>query len=129
MRRAACQSSCSRRRLLLRWIFWRRRGFVIITLLSLFGFQDMNEINALKVVSTTMANGIAFLIFVFDGQVVWRYCLLAMITAHGGYTSARFARMIPQKILRRASCFIGFPCPHGSSGKFHKAAVIHRSGQ
>jgi uncharacterized membrane protein YfcA len=84
-------------------------GFVIITLLSLFGFQDMNEINALKVVSTTMANGIAFLIFVFDGQVVWRYCLLAMITcAIGGYTSARFARMIPQKILRRAVIFIGF---------------------
>ena len=84
-------------------------GFVIITLLSLFGFQDMNEINALKVVSTTMANGIAFLIFVFDGQVVWRYCLLAMITcAIGGYTSARFARMIPQKILRGAVILIGF---------------------
>jgi uncharacterized protein len=84
-------------------------GFVIITLLSLFGFQDMNEINALKVVSTTMANGIAFLIFVFDGQVVWRYCLLAMVTcAIGGYTSARFARMIPQKILRGAVIFIGF---------------------
>lgn len=84
-------------------------GFVIITLLSLFGFQDMNEINALKVVSTTMANGIAFLIFVFDGQVVWRYCLLAMLTcAIGGYTSARFARMIPQKILRGAVILIGF---------------------
>jgi uncharacterized membrane protein YfcA len=49
-------------------------GFLMITLLSLFGFQDMNEINALKVVSTTMANGIAFFIFVVDGQVVWRYC-------------------------------------------------------
>jgi uncharacterized membrane protein YfcA len=84
-------------------------GFVIITLLSLFGFQDMNEINALKVVSTTMANGIAFLIFVFEGQVVWRYCLVAMVTcAIGGYTSARFARMIPQKILRGAVIFIGF---------------------
>jgi hypothetical protein len=72
-------------------------GFLMITLLSLFGFQDLNEINALKVVSTTMANGIAFLIFVVDGQVVWRYCLLAMVTcAIGGYTSARFARLIPQ---------------------------------
>jgi uncharacterized membrane protein YfcA len=63
-------------------------GFLIITLLSLFGFQDLNEINALKVVSTTMANGVAFLIFVVNGQVVWRYCLLAMVTcAVGGYTS------------------------------------------
>jgi hypothetical protein len=84
-------------------------GFLIITLLSLFGFQDLNEINALKVVSTTMANGIAFLIFVFDGQVVWRYCLLAMVTcAIGGYTSARFARMIPQRVLRGLVILIGF---------------------
>jgi uncharacterized membrane protein YfcA len=84
-------------------------GFLMITLLSLFGYQDLNEINALKVVSTTMANGIAFVIFVFNGQVVWRYCLLAMITcAIGGYTSARFARMIPQPVLRGMVIFIGF---------------------
>ena len=84
-------------------------GFLIITLLSLFGFQDLNEINALKVVSTTMANGIAFIIFVCNGQVVWRYCLLAMVTcAIGGYTSARFARIIPQAVLRGLVIFIGF---------------------
>src|SRR6202044_1232034 len=38
-------------------------GFLLITVLSLFGFQDLNEINALKVVSTTMANGVAFVLF------------------------------------------------------------------
>jgi uncharacterized membrane protein YfcA len=84
-------------------------GFLIITLLSLFGFRDLNEINALKVVSTTMANGVAFAIFVFDGQVVWRYCLLAMVTgAIGGYTSARFARLVPQPVLRGLVIAIGF---------------------
>ncbi len=84
-------------------------GFLMITLLSLFGYQDLNEINALKVVSTTAANGIAFIIFVVNGQVVWRFCLLAMVTcAIGGYTSARFARMIPQAILRGLVIFIGF---------------------
>jgi uncharacterized protein len=83
-------------------------GFLMITLLSLFGFQDLNEINALKVVSTTMANGVAFLIFVVDGQVVWRFCLLAMVTcAIGGYTSARLARRIPQPALRALVVFIG----------------------
>jgi uncharacterized membrane protein YfcA len=83
-------------------------GFLLITLLSLFGFQDLNEINALKVVSTTLANGIAFVIFVFNGQVVWRYCLLAMVTcAVGGYSSARFARKVPQPILRGLVVFIG----------------------
>lgn len=76
-------------------------GFLLITVISLFGYDDLHEINALKVVATTMANGLAFLIFVINGQVVWHYCLLAMITcAIGGYTSARFARRIPQPMLR-----------------------------
>jgi uncharacterized membrane protein YfcA len=83
-------------------------GFLIITLLSLFGFEDLNDINALKVVSTTMANGIAFVIFVLNGQVVWRYCLLAMVTcAVGGYSSARLARRVPQPMLRGLVVFIG----------------------
>ncbi len=83
-------------------------GFVLITLLSLFGMENLHEINALKVVSTTMANGIAFLIFVYDGQVVWRYCLLAMLTAAiGGYTSASLARRVPQPMLRGLVVFIG----------------------
>jgi uncharacterized membrane protein YfcA len=48
-------------------------GFLIITLLSLFGFENLNEINALKVAATSSANGIAFLIFVVGGRVEWRY--------------------------------------------------------
>jgi hypothetical protein len=83
-------------------------GFLLITLLSLFGYRDLHEINALKVVSTTLANGIAFVIFTVNGQVVWRYCLLAMATcAIGGYTSARFARVVPQSVLRGLVIFIG----------------------
>jgi len=83
-------------------------GFLIITLLSLFGYQDLNEINALKVVSTSMANGIAFVLFVLNGQVVWRYCLVAMVTcAIGGYTSASLARRIPQSMLRAIVVLIG----------------------
>jgi uncharacterized membrane protein YfcA len=61
------------------------------------------------VVSTTMANGIAFLIVVVGGEVEWRYCLLAMVAcAVGGYTSARFARMVPQLVLRGIVIAIGF---------------------
>ncbi len=56
-------------------------GFLLITLLSLFGFQDLNEINALKVVSTTMANGVAFFIFVISGQVGGGIGFLPMVTA------------------------------------------------
>jgi uncharacterized protein len=83
-------------------------GFLIITLLSLLGHQDLNEINALKVVATTCANGVAFFIFTFSKQVVWRYCLVAMVAAAvGGYSSASLARRIPQPVLRGAVVFIG----------------------
>ncbi len=84
-------------------------GFLIITLLSVFGMEDMNEINALKVVSTTAANGVAFVIFVVTGQVEWRYCLLAMVAAAiGGYSSASLARFVPPKLLRASVIVIGF---------------------
>lgn len=83
-------------------------GFLLITMLSLFGYKNLHEINALKVVSTTPANGMAILIFVISGQVVWRYCLLAMVaSAIGGYSSARLAHRVPQPVLRGLVVFIG----------------------
>ncbi len=83
-------------------------GFLLITLLSLFGYRDLHEINALKVVANTLANGVAFILFVVNGQVVWRYCLLAMVAcAIGGYGSARLARRVPQPLLRGLVVFIG----------------------
>jgi uncharacterized membrane protein YfcA len=83
-------------------------GFLLITVLSLFGYQDLHEINALKVVSTTLANGIAVVIFAVSGKVVWPYCLLAMfVCAIGGYSSARLARRIPQPVLRGLVICIG----------------------
>jgi uncharacterized membrane protein YfcA len=84
-------------------------GFLLITVLSLFGFQDLHEINALKVVSTTLANGIAVIIFAVSNKVVWPYCLVAMVVcAIGGYSSARMARRVPQPVLRGLVIFIGF---------------------
>ncbi len=83
-------------------------GFLLITLFSLFGYRDLHEINALKVVATTLANGIAFVIFTVSGLVAWRYCLLAMVVcAIGGYSSARVARRVPQPVLRGLVVLIG----------------------
>ncbi len=84
-------------------------GFLLITVLSLFGYQDLHEINALKVVTTTLANGIAVVVFAVGGKVVWPLCLLAMVvSAIGGYSSARLAKRVPQPVLRGLVIFIGF---------------------
>jgi uncharacterized protein len=84
-------------------------GFLLISLLSLFGFEDLNEMNALKVVATTMANGIACLLFAFSGKVEWHYCLAAMVTcALGGYLSARISQRLNPRFLRGLVVFVGF---------------------
>ncbi len=83
-------------------------GFLLITLLSLFGFEDLNEMNAMKVVATTMANGMACILFAFSGKVEWRYCLAAMVAcAVGGYLSARIAQRLNQRFLRGLVVWIG----------------------
>jgi uncharacterized membrane protein YfcA len=90
-------------------------GFLIISLLSVFGFQDLNEMNAMKVVSTTMANGMACLLFAFSGKVEWHFCLAAMVTcAIGGYLSARVAQRANPRILRVLVVLIGL----GMAGYF-----------
>jgi hypothetical protein len=83
-------------------------GFLLITLLSLFGLDDLHTINGLKVSTTTLANGVAFAIFVVSGKVLWHYCLVAMVVcAVGGYSSARLARRVPQAVLRGLVVGIG----------------------
>ena len=83
-------------------------GFVFMTLLGLYGYEDIHVINALKAVANLLANGIAFVIFIVDGQVVWRYCVTAMIAAAvGGYVSASMAKRVPQPVLRGLVVVIG----------------------
>lgn len=83
-------------------------GFLFMTLLALFGYQDMQAINALKVVANLLANGVAVVIFIADRQVVWGDCLLAMATcAVGGYVSASLSKRVPQPVLRGLVVAIG----------------------
>ena len=83
-------------------------GFLFMTMLALFGYEDLHAINALKVTANLLANGIAIVLFIVDGQVVWRYCLAAMVAAAiGGYASASLARRVPQAVLRALVVAIG----------------------
>jgi uncharacterized membrane protein YfcA len=83
-------------------------GFLLISLLSLFGFEDLGQMNAMKVVATTMANGVACILFAVSGKVEWHFCLAAMVTcAVGGFASAHFSKRLNQRFLRGLVVFIG----------------------
>ena len=72
-----------------------------MSLLAIFGIDEINQINALKVVTTCLANGIAVVTFVVSHQVEWRYCLLMMVTAAiGGYLGGRYARRMNPRAMR-----------------------------
>jgi uncharacterized protein len=76
-------------------------GFLIITVLSLFGIKNLNEVNALKALCTTLANGVAVVTFVAAGAVYWRECLTMMgMAVVGGYVGAAYSRKMNPKILR-----------------------------
>jgi uncharacterized protein len=83
-------------------------GFLIMAGLAIFGIQNIREVNALKVVATTIANGIAVVTFVVERQIVWHLCLLMMLTAAvGGYVGARYSRRLSARIMRAFVVVIG----------------------
>lgn len=76
-------------------------GFLIMTVLALFGVERMHELNALKVTAACTANFCAVLMFILRGAVIWHYCLLAMFfAAAGGWLGAQYARRMNPDILR-----------------------------
>ena len=90
-------------------------GFLIMSMLALFGVENINQINALKVVTTTLANGIAVVTFIVEKQVRWQYCLLMMLTAAvGGYLGGRYSRRLDARLMRGFVVIIGL----GMAGYF-----------
>ncbi len=83
-------------------------GFLIMSVLAIFGIENIRHINALKVVATTIANGVAVITFIVGGQVVWRECLAMMVTAAiGGYLGARYSRRLDPKFMRVLVVLLG----------------------
>jgi uncharacterized membrane protein YfcA len=83
-------------------------GFLVMSVLAIFGIEEINQINALKVIATTMANGIAVVTFILGKQIVWQYCLLMMLTAAvGGYLGANYSRRLNPRIMRILVVTIG----------------------
>jgi uncharacterized membrane protein YfcA len=83
-------------------------GFLLMSVLAVFGIQNINQVNALKVIATTTANGIAVVTFIVEKQILWKYCLLMMIAAAlGGFLGARYSRGLDPRFMRMLVVAIG----------------------
>jgi uncharacterized protein len=76
-------------------------GFLIMSALALFGVEEMNALNSLKVLAACLSNFCAVVTFVLSGAVIWHYCLISMVFAGvGGYVGAQYARRMNADVLR-----------------------------
>ena len=76
-------------------------GFLIMSALALFGVEEMNALNSLKVTAACLSNFCAVLTFIAGGAIVWHYCLVSMVFAGiGGYAGAQYARRMNSEVLR-----------------------------
>jgi len=76
-------------------------GFLLMSALALFGIDDMNSLNSLKVLAACTSNFCAVVTFIFGGAIVWHYCLVSMVfAAIGGYVGAQYARRMNPAVLR-----------------------------
>lgn len=76
-------------------------GFLLMSALALFGIEEMNALNSLKVLAACTSNFCAVVTFIFGGAIVWHYCLVSMVfAAIGGYVGAQYARGMNPAVLR-----------------------------
>ena len=79
-------------------------GILTLAALSIQGFKDMQELNALKNLASAVNYTVAAATFIIAGAVSWPHTLTMLVTAMlGGYAGAAFARRLPAVWLRRPS--------------------------
>lgn len=83
-------------------------GILTLASLSIQGYEDMQELNALKNLTSAVNYSIAALTFIVAGAISWPHTLVALLAATlGGLTGAGIARRIPAQWLRRCVVAVG----------------------
>ncbi len=83
-------------------------GILTLAALSIQGFEDVQEINALK----NLTSGVNYLVssttFIIAGAISWPHTVVMLATAMiGGYVGASLARRLPAIWLRRLVVAVG----------------------
>lgn len=83
-------------------------GILTLAALAIQGFDDMQEINALKNLTSAVNYTVAALTFIIAGAISWPHTLVMLLTATiGGHAGAALARRLPAWWLRRLVITVG----------------------
>jgi len=76
-------------------------GILLLALFGLLGQTQLNAMNGMKNLVSTLLTAIAVAIYAAGGIVEWKQALMMMVAATlGGYGGARVARKLPAPVLR-----------------------------
>jgi uncharacterized membrane protein YfcA len=88
--------------------FGAAQGILNLAVLSLGLDEDLQRLNALKVVLTGLVNLVSGIVFVFAAHVAWGAAgLIAGGSLLGGVLGARVGRRLPQPVLRAVIVAVG----------------------
>jgi uncharacterized membrane protein YfcA len=83
-------------------------GILMLASLAILGFEDIHEMNTLKVILGFLINIVAAIYFIASGLIDWPDALVMAVGAlSGGYFGAHFAQRVPQKRVRSLISIIG----------------------
>jgi|SRR5579872_1447468 len=84
-------------------------GILMLATLALMGMEEIHMMNALKTVLAALINGVAVVLFISAGAVVWPQALLMVVGGIvGGYGGAFYARKLPPALVRQFVIVVGF---------------------
>jgi uncharacterized protein len=83
-------------------------GILTLAALSIQGVEDMQELNALKNLTSAVNYTVAAATFVIAGAISWPHTLVMLVAALlGGYAGAALARSLPSRWLKRLVVVVG----------------------
>ena len=75
-------------------------GILMLAALSLMGFKNLTQMNALKTLLGACINSVAVLLFVINQQIHWQFGTVMVVGGLiGGYLGAYWGAKVPAKIL------------------------------
>jgi uncharacterized membrane protein YfcA len=88
--------------------FGAGQSIMMMAAFSIMGVRDIHEINGMKTASAVIVNGVALVIFILQGLVIWHLAIWMGIGAIiGGYVAARISKRVNQTVLRWTVIAIG----------------------
>ncbi len=76
-------------------------GIIILSYLALAGYTNINSMNGLKLLVSSVVSLIAISLFIYKGVIVWYEGTIVLLgTLTGGYVAAHISRQLPQQYVR-----------------------------